>query len=144
MKKLLYGLDSLFAMIPLSLITLLGRLSIGLVFWNSGRTKVQGWNIFDVSQSTLYLFQNDYKVPLLPPEVAALMTQVAENTLPLLLFVGLATRYAALGMLGMTLVIEIFVYPGAYVVHGTWATILLLLIKFGPGVFSVDHLINRR
>ncbi|MGL4296777.1 MAG: DoxX family protein, partial [Aestuariivirga sp.] len=95
MIRLLYGLDGLFSRIPHSFIALLGRLAIGLVFWNSGRTKVQGWNIFDVSETTLYLFQNDYKVPLLPPEVAALMAQVAENTLPILLFIGLATRYAA-------------------------------------------------
>lgn len=144
MTRFLYSLDGLFGRIPHSVIALLGRLAIGLVFWNSGRTKVHGWNIFHVSDTTLYLFQNDYKVPLLPPETAALMAQLAENTLPILLFVGLATRLSALGLLIMTLVIEIFVYPGAYVIHGTWATILLVLIKYGPGVFSLDHLLSRR
>jgi putative oxidoreductase len=144
MTRLIDALLNLLARIPHSLIALIGRFSIGLVFWNSGRTKVDGWNIFHVNDKTLFLFQEEYKLPLMSPELAALSAQVAEHVLPVLLFVGLATRFSALGLLIMTLVIEIFVYPGAYVLHGTWAAVLLMIIKYGPGKLSLDHLIYRR
>ncbi len=144
MTRIVDSLIGLLARVPLSLIALLGRLSIGLVFWNSGRTKVDGWNIFHVNEKTLFLFREEYKVPYLPPELAALMAQVAEHVLAALIIVGLATRFSALGLLIMTIVIQVFVYPGSYVLHGTWAAILLMLIKYGPGTLSVDHLIYRR
>ena len=144
MTRLIDGLISLMARIPYSPLALLARLAIGLVFWNSGRTKVDGWNIFRVNDKTLFLFTEEYKVPFVPPGVSALMAQMAEHILPILLVLGLATRFSALGLLAMTLVIQIFVYPGSYVVHGTWAAILLMLIKFGPGALSLDHLIRRR
>jgi putative oxidoreductase len=83
-------------------------------------------------------------VPLLPTALAAHGASLAEFVLPILLFLGLGTRFAALGLLAMTLVIQIFVYPGAYVLHGTWAAILLMLMKFGPGKIALDHLIGRR
>lgn len=143
MNRLINGLIGLFQKLPQSLISLLGRLAIGLVFWNSGRTKVEGWNIFEVSDKTLFLFREEYQVPLLKPEVAALLAQAAEHVFPVLLFAGLATRFSALALLGMTLVIEIFVYPYAYVVHGMWAAILLMLIKYGAGAVSLDNLIGR-
>ena len=144
MKRLVDGLISLMTRIPYSLIGLIGRLAIGLVFWNSGRTKVDGWNIFAVNDKTLFLFTEEYKLPIVPPGLAALGAQVAEHVLPALLIVGLATRFSALGLLVMTLVIQVFVYPNAYVLHGTWAAILLMLMKFGPGALSLDHLIRRR
>jgi putative oxidoreductase len=144
MTRLIDWLIGLLARIPHSLIGLVGRLSIGLVFWNSGRSKVDGWNIFHVNSKTLFLFREEYKVPYAPPELAALAAQVSEHLLPLLLFVGLATRFSALGLLIMTLVIQLFVYPGAYVLHGTWAAVLLMLIKYGPGSLSLDYLIYRR
>jgi putative oxidoreductase len=144
MRGLILAIIRLFESFPYALLALLGRFSIGLVFWNSGRTKVEGWNIFHVNEKTLFLFQEEYKVPLLPPETAALLAQMAEHVFPILLFLGLATRFSALALLGMTLVIEIFVYPGAYVTHGLWATVFLMLIKFGPGQISLDHLIARR
>ena len=144
MKRLVDGLISLMTRIPHSLIGLIGRLAIGLVFWNSGRTKVDGWNIFAVNDKTLFLFTEEYKLPILPPGLAALGAQVAEHVLPALLIVGLATRFSALGLLVMTLVIQVFVYPNAYVLHGTWAAILLMLMKFGPGALSLDHLIRKR
>jgi len=144
MTAFLGFIDGLLARIPHALIGLLGRLAVGLVFWNSGRTKVQGWNIFKVNDSTLFLFREEYKLPIIPPEIAALAAQVAEHVLPVLLVLGLFTRLSATGLLIMTLVIQIFVYPNAYVVHGTWAAILLMLMKYGPGQISLDHLMGRR
>jgi putative oxidoreductase len=90
------------------------------------------------------LFQDEYKLPLIPPELAAPMAAFAEHLFPLLLLIGLGTRLSAFGLLGMTLVIQVFVYPGAYATHGTWAALLLYLISRGPGAFSIDHLIARR
>lgn len=144
MTRVVDWLIGLLSRIPHSFIALIGRLAIGLVFWNSGRTKVDGWNIFHVNDRTLFLFKEEYKLPYLPADLAALASQIAEHVLPVLLIVGLATRFSALGLLIMTLVIEIFVYPQAYVVHGTWAAVLLMLIKYGPGQFSVDHILYRR
>ncbi len=144
MTRLIDGLIGILARLPYSIIALIGRLAIGLVFWNSGRTKVEGWNIFQVSDKTLFLFKEEYKLPFVPHELAALSAQIAEHTLSALIIVGLATRFSALGLFIMTMVIEIFVYPQAYVMHGTWAAILLMLVKFGPGALSLDHLISKR
>ncbi len=144
MTRLIDSLITLFTRTPHSLIALIGRLAIGLVFWNSGRTKVDGWNIFQVNDKTLFLFKEEYKLPFVPPELAALAAQIAEHALSALIIIGLATRFSALGLFVMTMVIQIFVYPGSYVVHGTWAAILLMLVKYGPGMFSADYLIYRR
>ena len=144
MTRLIDWLIGLLARTPHSIIAFIGRLAIGLVFWNSGRTKVQGWNIFHVNDSTLFLFKEEYKLPIIQPELAALGAQIAEHVFPVLLIVGLATRFSALALLIMTLVIQIFVYPNAYVVHGTWAAILLMLMKYGPGPLSIDHILYRR
>jgi len=145
----------LFERIPNSLIAFLARFSIAAVFWNSGQTKVQGLVVNFVSgdfalgwprlsDSALALFQDEYKLPFVPPELAAPMAAFAEHLFPLLLLFGLATRFSALALLGMTLVIQVFVYPGAYATHGTWAALLLYLMARGPGVFSIDHLLARR
>jgi len=141
--------------IPYSAIALLGRFSIAAVFWNSGQTKVAGfainivsgtfhWGWPHLSDSAIALFQDEYKLPLLPPDVAAPMAAFAEHAFPVLLLVGLGTRFAAVALLGMTLVIQLFVYPGAYPMHGTWATILLMLMAQGPGRASIDDWISRR
>lgn len=144
MTRLVYFFIGLFERFPHSLHALIARIVVGLVFWNSGRTKVAGWDIFLVSDKTLLLFREEYRLPLIPPETAALMAQISEHVLSVLLIIGLASRFAALGLLVMTLVIEIFVYPDAYIIHGLWATALILIMKFGPGSLSVDHLIRTR
>jgi putative oxidoreductase len=126
--------------IPSDVMAILSRFILGMVFWLSGRTKVDG---FELKTSTFYLFEKTYKVPVIPPEIAAYMATAAEHIFPLLLWAGLATRLSATALLMMTLVIQIFVYPNAYVTHGLWAIGLLYLMKYGPGRLSLDHLISK-
>ncbi|MBU1211931.1 MAG: DoxX family protein [Alphaproteobacteria bacterium] len=141
MKGFIENIVSLFEAIPTSLITLLARIIIGLVFFNSGLTKIDG---FAIKDSTFFLFSMEYNVPLVPPVVAAYMATFAELTMPLLLWVGLGARFAALALLGMTAVIQTFVYPAAYVTHGLWAVALLVIVRFGAGYFSIDQIIRSR
>ncbi|MPR03953.1 DoxX family protein [Pseudomonas sp. MAFF 212408] len=146
---------ALFENIPYSLIAFLARFSIAAVFWKSGQTKVEGFAIDVISgtfqwgeprlaASTLPLFRSEYQVPLLSPEVAAHLATFAEHFFPVLILVGFATRFSALALIGMTLVIQLFVYPDAYPTHVTWIALLLLLVAKGPGRLSIDHLIARR
>jgi len=141
--------------IPDSLIALLARFSLAATFWSSGQTKVQGFALNFISgeyefgwphlsDSVIDLFRDEYRLPFVPPELAAPMAAFAEHLFPLLLLLGLATRFSALALLGMTAVIEIFVYPDAYALHGTWAAGLLFLVARGGGVVSLDALIARR
>ncbi|MBP7670140.1 DoxX family protein [Ferrovibrio sp. MS7] len=131
---------ALFQRIPHDLIALLARIGIGAVFLRSGLLKWDGW----ADGTTLALFREEYRLPLLPPEIAAPLAMAAELSLPPLLLLGLATRFAALGLLGMTLVIQVFVYPNAFDTHATWAVALLYLIRQGAGVVSVDRLLGGR
>lgn len=119
---------------------LLARIAPGAVFWQSGRTKVDGWQL---KESTLYLFHEEYRLPLIDPALAAGLTAFAEHLLPILLLLGLGARLAAAGLLGMTLVIQLLVYPDAWPTHGTWAVALLLLIGQGGGRLSLDHGLQR-
>ncbi|MDS9468969.1 DoxX family protein [Paracoccus sp. MBLB3053] len=112
------------------------RLFPGLVFFASGRTKVDGFSIAD---STWYLFEHEYALPLVPSHWAAVAATIAEHTLPVLLILGLATRFSALGLLMMTAVIQTFVYPEAWPTHGTWAACLIALALRGPGRLSLDR-----
>jgi putative oxidoreductase len=148
-------LVGLFGRIPESLIAALGRFSIAAVFWKSGQTKIEGLAIDLVSgqfqlgvprlaDSAVFLFSEEYRLPIIPPEPAALMAAIAEHLFPVLILIGLATRLSALALLVMTSVIQIFVYPDAYPTHGVWATVLLLLIAKGPGKLSLDHWFARR
>lgn len=137
---LINGVHGLFEKIPSCLISLLARFVVGMVFWQSGQTKVDGWAL---KSSTFFLFENEYNLPLIPHVPAAYMATIAEHVFPILLWLGLATRFSALALLIMTLVIQIFVYPNAYVTHGLWAVALLYLMKFGPGFFSLDYLLGR-
>lgn len=144
-----------FERIPYSLVALIARFSIAAVFWKSGQTKIEGLAIDLVSgtfelgwprlaDSTIPLFQSEYHLPILAPELAAHLAAFAEHFFPVLILFGLATRFSALALLGMTLVIQLFVYPDAYPTHGTWIAIFLLLLARGPGTFSIDHLLCRR
>jgi putative oxidoreductase len=142
MNALVNRLVTLFDRTPYDVPAVLGRFAIAATFWLSGRTKVDGWSIHTVTDKTLFLFQEEYKVPLLSPWLAALLAQSAEHVFPVLIILGLATRFSALALLCMTLVIQLFVYPGAYVMHASWAAILLMLIKFGPGTLSVDRMLR--
>jgi putative oxidoreductase len=126
----------LFNRIPHDIIALIARLSVGAVFWQSGQTKLDGWHI---SENAIELFRSEYRLPLVDPTVAATLAALAEHIFPILLFVGLASRAAAAALLIMTLIIEIFVYPDAWPIHGTWAACFLLVIARGPGLFSLDH-----
>ena len=128
-------------LLPESLLLLVARLGIAAVFFQSGRTKVEGW--LTITDSTYYLFETDYKLPFVPPHLAAHMATYSEHLFPILLFLGLGTRFGALGLLGMTTVIEVFVYPEAWPTHLSWAGLLLPLIAKGGGALSLDHLIEK-
>jgi putative oxidoreductase len=124
--------------IPYWLLALPLRFAVATVFWNSGTSKLANWN------TTIELFTEEYKVPVLPPEFAAYMAASIELTAPVLLVLGLLTRPAALILLGMTTVIEIFVYPQAWPTHIQWAAMLFVLLCRGPGKLSLDHLVRMR
>jgi putative oxidoreductase len=113
------------------------RLAVATVFWNSAMAHLANW------QTTIELFETDYSLPFLPPHLAAYMAVSIEVSTPILLVIGLLTRAAALVLLGMTMVIEVFVYPQAWPMHIQWAAMLLVLLCRGPGTLSVDQLIKR-
>ncbi|WP_339870696.1 DoxX family protein [uncultured Brevundimonas sp.] len=143
------GITALFArftalvetLIPPWLLGLVVRFGIASVFFLSGRTKVDG--VLHITDGTYYLFAEEYRVPLIPSAIAAHLATWAEHLFPILLVLGLATRLSALGLLGMTLVIQTFVYPGAWATHLTWAGLLLYLVRYGAGPVSVDRLLRR-
>jgi putative oxidoreductase len=128
--------------IGLDLVLLVSRIGIAAVFFYSGRTKVSGW--LTVSDGAVALFRDEYRLPLVDPVLAAHAAAYAEHLLPILLVFGLGTRFAALALLGMTLVIEIFVYPDAWPTHLSWAAPLLLLAARGGGAISVDRSLGLR
>lgn len=124
--------------IPYAILAIPLRFAVATVFWNSAMAKLANWN------TALELFTEEYKLPIMPPEIAAYMAVSIELTTPVLLVLGLLTRPAALVLLGMTTVIEIFVYPQAWPTHIQWAAMLLVLLCRGPGIYSLDHLVRRR
>ncbi len=135
----IYGrLTSLLDTIPSSLLLLVARLGVAAVFFESGRTKVDGF--LHITDSTYTLFETDYRLPLVPPHIAAHMAAYSEHFFPLLLVLGLFSRVGALGLLGMTTVIEVFVYPDAWPTHLSWAGLLLPILCRGGGRFSLDWL----
>ena len=132
-RRVLTWLDS----IPYTLLAIPLRLAIATVFWNSAQAHMANWD------TTFYLFENDYALPFLPPHLAAYMAVTIEVTTPILLVLGLLTRPASAVLLGMTLVIEVFVYPQAWPTHIQWAAMLLVLLARGPGKLSIDWLVRR-
>ncbi len=124
--------------VPYWLLAIPLRLGVATIFWNSAMTKLANWD------TALSLFADEYKLPIIPANVAAYMAVSIELTAPVLLVLGLLTRVTALVLLGMTAVIEIFVYPLAWPTHLQWAAMLLVLLCRGPGKFSLDQLLARR
>ena len=125
------------AWILLSIHQLLFRLSVASVFFKAGIIKASSW------ESTVALFRDEYRVPILPPELAAALATTFELGCSTLLILGLGTRLATLPLLGMITTIQLFVYPDAWSAHLIWASILLFLLTRGPGAISLDHLIAR-
>lgn len=123
--------------VPYTLLAIPLRLALAVVFWNSAMAHLASWD------TTLYLFASEYKVPVLPPDLAAYMAVSIEVSTPVLLVLGLLTRPAVLGLLGMTTVIEVFVYPQAWPTHIQWAAMMLVLLCRGPGKLSLDNFIAK-
>jgi len=132
--SILRSLDRL----PIWIAEIFLRVGPALVFWRSGQQKLASWD------TTILLFENEYNVPLLPPELAAWLATGVEHAAPVMLLLGFGARFAAAAMLGMTLVIQAFVYPGSYPDHLLWMGPLLYILLRGPGLLSIDHLIRRR
>ena len=136
------GADALERWLGLDIVLLASRVGIAAVFFQSGRTKVDG--LLGVSEGAVVLFRDEYRLPLLDPAVAAHAAAYAEHLFPLLLVIGLFTRGAALALLGMTLVIQVLVYPAAWPTHLSWAAPLLLLVARGAGALSIDRRLGLR
>lgn len=154
MLSLLQGIERVWSKLPEDIGLLLARFTLATIFWRSGQTKIEGfqldlidmkfqWGWPVMAESTLFLFEYEYNLPLLSPGFAALLATLAEHFLPLLLLIGFLTRSSALMLLVMTLVIQIFVYPDAWVTHGLWGALLLVLISRGAGRLSLDALMQR-
>ena len=128
--------------VPESLMLLSVRIAFGGIFWRSGQTKVEPGSWFTLTDATRELFRTEYAGVPLPPVLAAPLANAAEHILPALLLAGLFTRLSALGLLGMTLTIQIFVYPDAWwPEHSLWVALALVLIVRGGGLFSADALL---
>lgn len=129
---------ALLGRVPVSIHQLLFRLAIAGVFLRAGLLKLDGW------ESTVELFRTEYKVPVLSPEIAALLGTTVEIVCPALLILGLATRVAAVPLLGMIATIQLFVYPQAWPEHLVWASILSFLLTRGGGTLALDRVIALR
>ncbi len=134
--------EALSRFISHDVLALVARVAMASVFWLSGRTKVDGW--LDVTDSAVYLFTEEYALPLISPAVAAHVAAYAEHLFPIALILGLFSRLSALALLGMTAVIQIFVYPDAWSTHLIWAGSLLYVLARGPGRLSLDRVFGIR
>lgn len=126
--------------VPRDLLLLIARFGIAAIFFLSGRTKVEG--VLTITDSAKGLFETEYVLPLVPPDIAVHAATYAEHLFPILIVLGLFTRGAAAALLGMTAVIQVFVYPDAWPTHLSWAAILIPLIARGGGQWSVDVLLG--
>ena len=136
LPRLIESITDRLGRFPLSILQLIFRFSVASVFFNSGHSKILSW------QTTILLFANEYRVPVLSPETAATLSATCELGCSTLIFLGLLTRLATLPLLGMVFVIQTFVYPENWVEHLTWAAMLVFLLTRGPGPFSLDHLLK--
>ena len=136
--KLVLALRAWLEAVPYSALAVPLRLGVALIFWSSAQVKLINW------QRTIELFADEYRVPLLPPELAASLSLAIEITCPILLVLGLFTRFAVVVLIGMTAVIQIFVYPEAWPTHLQWFAMMLVLLCRGAGTLSIDHLLWRR
>ena len=125
-------------LIPESLIALVTRLGVAAIFFQSGRTKVDG--LLHITDGTYSLFREEYRLPLIPSDIAAHLATYSEHLFAILLALGLFTRFSALAFLGMTVVIEVFVYPDAWPTHLSWAALLIYLVARGGGAWSLDRM----
>lgn len=139
-----------FRLIPESLVLMLARFALAAVFWLSGQTKIEGFvlNPFtgtfefgwpSIKDTTFFLFEYEYALPLIPANWATYLATTAEHILPIMLLLGIGTRLSAFGLLLMTLVIQTFVYPEAYVLHASWVALALLIMQRGSGKVSIEH-----
>lgn len=124
--------------VPYTLLAIPLRIAVATVFWNSAMAKLANWD------AAVELFREEYRLPLLPPELAAYISIALELSAPVLLVLGLATRPVALVLLGMTMVIQVFVYPQAWPTHIQWAAMLFVLLCRGAGKWSLDFLLWKR
>lgn len=135
----------LFERIPYDAIALLARVSVAWQFWMAGRDRMDGgWDVWEPRSATMTMYLGGWNIHWITYQQAAIVTQAAELVLPVLLAVGLASRFAAFGLLVLVMVFELFVHPGPYALHGMWAALLLLIVKAGPGSFSLDSALGRR
>jgi len=149
MKTLINKIERLMSRLPQELLTIVARFAIASVFWRSAQTKVAGgefmgqkWQFYNLTDSTFMLFEYEYALPIIPPDIAAYLATLGEFFLALMILFGVLTRLSAIGLLTMTLVIQCLVYPDAWPTHILWLMPLLYLIKHGGGRLSVDNLIK--
>lgn len=147
MKALIKKVELFASQLPQEILTIIARLAIASVFWRSAQTKIAGgeflgqkWQFYNVTDSTMMLFEYEYALPIIPHEIAAYLATFAEFSLSLAIVLGLFTRLSALGLLVMTTVIQFLVYPDAWPTHILWLVPLLYLIKHGGGKLSIDQL----
>lgn len=147
-RTLLRKIIQLGSKLPEDLIALLTRIGLANIFWRSVQTKINGWEVFDQSfqfynlgSNTFTLFRYEYNVPLLSYTLAAYAATFAEFFFSMMLCLGFGTRLAAVGLLGVTAVIQIFVYPGAWPTHILWFAGLLYLLKHGGGAIALEKII---
>lgn len=137
MRQSIEDLLVLLGRFPLAVLEFGLRLGVGATFFKSGLVKIASW------QQTVALFEEEYRVPVLPAELAATLGTAAELICPVLIVAGIGARFGAAALLGMTFVIQTFVYPGNWAEHLTWASVFAYVLTQGPGALSVDHFIRR-